>query len=804
MPTPVHEIRVFMASPGDLGDEREALRGVERRINAAFRGRGLRISVSGWEEVQPELGRPQALINPLVNECEVFIGLLNLRWGSATGTHDSGFAEEFDLALARREHGDEPAIGMFFRVIDEDRLEDKGPQLLAVLAFQERVRQEHLALYKTFETVDQLSFEVFDFLTQIALRVLGEVEEEPKTADSGSRGTDREDIERASLESAGPDEPDPYEEPTKTGDPQSDLDSAQRQIVAALTDFTGLYSGVRVSEETRDRVTLVGSAFAVDDCTLGTHHVNRLFRGRDALQLTLGEFQTWLRTYFLNVSGYTPGDRTVPIWGVVEDFDSGFLEQLGVLVHDRDTAVARGVLRTLTRHKIRVEALWGEGTPDSRPDREPALDDLASGWASLFAKFAGIDAAMNHLVALATVNDISLLNALADSDKLGEPSQNLVRAFIALLQGDMTDVRRLAPPKYSSTDTEALRSLLVEAMPRLTREQCEDMLGSHPSLAAAAARELVQDSELSEAQLKAIIGLDDPTVSAAMVARASEDSEWAYTVIRLLRGLNAFSHADLIARLLAASVPLAGLEALALEEEYDVSYWTAATIKDPDRAVAASREILDGHSSAFVARAEELKGDHPSLASYVLEAAAAAACKALASATEFDGLDVVRVVKELRKDRSGSREAALQALVLMATRGERDPTISMPDLGDLSVLDHQWARFEKDLIVSSPLIPLIAPMWRLSTIGELRSSAAAWALRQPSSSDEELEETLYDDDSDLRMVALEELLTRWHKDRLEALLGRYDQQGRPYWYNIIATLDEHLYGLASGKPIAVD
>ena len=136
MSTHVRELRVFMASPGDLDDERESLRNVERRINAMFRERGVRVSLAGWEEVQPEAGRPQALINPLVHECEIFIGLLSMRWGSATGTYSSGFEEEFEIALARRTQNDEtPAIGMFFKTIDPERLADKGTQLTAVLAF---------------------------------------------------------------------------------------------------------------------------------------------------------------------------------------------------------------------------------------------------------------------------------------------------------------------------------------------------------------------------------------------------------------------------------------------------------------------------------------------------------------------------------------------------------------------------------------------------------------------------------------------------------------------------------------------
>ncbi len=146
----LRELRVFMASPGDLTDERDALRNLERRLNAMFRGRGVCVSIEGWEEVQPDAGAPQELINPLVHDCDVFVGLLNARWGTPTDNDSSGFSEEFNIALKRRKEGGYTlAIGMYFRDIDPERLRDKGPQLQSVLAFKERVETERLVLHKS-------------------------------------------------------------------------------------------------------------------------------------------------------------------------------------------------------------------------------------------------------------------------------------------------------------------------------------------------------------------------------------------------------------------------------------------------------------------------------------------------------------------------------------------------------------------------------------------------------------------------------------------------------------------------------
>ena len=324
MSTHVRELRVFMASPGDLDDERESLRNVERRINAMFRERGVRVSLAGWEEVQPEAGRPQALINPLVHECEIFIGLLSMRWGSATGTYSSGFEEEFEIALARRTQNDEtPAIGMFFKTIDPERLADKGPQLTAVLAFQDRVRRERLALYRTFNSADQLALEIFEFLAPYAMRLADELTAGVETG-TAATGSVPNSVEPAGVESSEGAERHASEGAGTTNMELRGLDSAQRQITDALQAFAEMFTDSKpLAPTVRDRVTLVGTAFAKDQRFLGAHHVNRLYKQRANLDLTLGEARAWYRTYLANVGSTDREGRTVPIWGVFDVHNDG-------------------------------------------------------------------------------------------------------------------------------------------------------------------------------------------------------------------------------------------------------------------------------------------------------------------------------------------------------------------------------------------------------------------------------------------------------------------------------------------------
>lgn len=161
-------LTVFVASPGDVADERHALGAVVARINRmTAREWGWEIDLRGWEDTLPGYARPQSLINPDVEQCDVFIGLLWKRWGSPTGSYSSGFEEEFRLAQQRRSHSAEPEILMYFRDIAQSEISDPGPQLERVLAFRQEVMSTRQLLYKSYADAAVFEVMVFDHLTKI-------------------------------------------------------------------------------------------------------------------------------------------------------------------------------------------------------------------------------------------------------------------------------------------------------------------------------------------------------------------------------------------------------------------------------------------------------------------------------------------------------------------------------------------------------------------------------------------------------------------------------------------------------------
>ncbi len=88
--------KVFIASPGDIETEREIVRKVcgELSKNPLYKKKlGIVLDAVGWEEVFPQAGRSQKIINRLVKDCDLFICIFHKRFGSPTGKEKSGTLE---------------------------------------------------------------------------------------------------------------------------------------------------------------------------------------------------------------------------------------------------------------------------------------------------------------------------------------------------------------------------------------------------------------------------------------------------------------------------------------------------------------------------------------------------------------------------------------------------------------------------------------------------------------------------------------------------------------------------------------
>jgi hypothetical protein len=114
-------LRVFLASAGDLTEERDALARLVRDINdvLAYLAPESRLSLEliRYEtHSYPDIGQAQEVINRQIPiDYDIFIGAMWRRCGTRTATSPSGTIEEFRRACEKRSHGGHlPRIMFYF------------------------------------------------------------------------------------------------------------------------------------------------------------------------------------------------------------------------------------------------------------------------------------------------------------------------------------------------------------------------------------------------------------------------------------------------------------------------------------------------------------------------------------------------------------------------------------------------------------------------------------------------------------------------------------------------------------------
>jgi tetratricopeptide (TPR) repeat protein len=150
-------IRVFIATPGGLEDERRCFRNAVEEVNREAYERGIAFIPVGWELTTAGLGRPQEQINEEVRRSDYLVLLLHDRWGtppSSDGGYTSGTEEEYNVARECASDASRPMlnIAVLFKGVEPRQLSDPGEQLKQVLAFKQRLEEERGLLYKTFDS----------------------------------------------------------------------------------------------------------------------------------------------------------------------------------------------------------------------------------------------------------------------------------------------------------------------------------------------------------------------------------------------------------------------------------------------------------------------------------------------------------------------------------------------------------------------------------------------------------------------------------------------------------------------------
>ncbi|MDX6601116.1 MAG: hypothetical protein QOF13_318 [Solirubrobacterales bacterium] len=164
-------IRVFIATPGGLDQERQVFRGAVEEVNRDACERGFVFIPVGWEFAPAGLGRPQEQINEEVRRCDYLVLLLHDRWGtppSDDGEFTSGTEEEYNIARECASSEELPMrnIAVLFKGVDTRQLSDPGEQLKKVLSFRQRLEEERGLLYKTFDSTSEFESELRGLLVR--------------------------------------------------------------------------------------------------------------------------------------------------------------------------------------------------------------------------------------------------------------------------------------------------------------------------------------------------------------------------------------------------------------------------------------------------------------------------------------------------------------------------------------------------------------------------------------------------------------------------------------------------------------
>lgn len=140
MPEQVTRLRVFVASPSDVADERDRLaREIERLNRTLGQDAKVVLELVRWEtHTWPGFGEDaQAVINEQIAPYDIFVGIMWRRLGSRTGRSPSGTVEEFERAYELWKTHRRPHIMFYFnRAPFEPSNEEARSQADAVRAFK--------------------------------------------------------------------------------------------------------------------------------------------------------------------------------------------------------------------------------------------------------------------------------------------------------------------------------------------------------------------------------------------------------------------------------------------------------------------------------------------------------------------------------------------------------------------------------------------------------------------------------------------------------------------------------------------
>lgn len=155
-------LRIFLATPGDLTDERAAVRACVKERNALREaGSNVTYEVVEWDQVRGTARRPQEAINELVAESHFMVVLFKSEWGSSPGSpwgYTSGTEEELFTGLLELGQPEQPMRDVWVGFVEGP------PPNERIDALRRQMIGHHPMMFESISDIRDLKQRLFDRL----------------------------------------------------------------------------------------------------------------------------------------------------------------------------------------------------------------------------------------------------------------------------------------------------------------------------------------------------------------------------------------------------------------------------------------------------------------------------------------------------------------------------------------------------------------------------------------------------------------------------------------------------------------
>jgi len=783
-------IIAFIASPGDVADERRVAREVVDELNDSLRAINWQIDLLGWEDTLPGAARPQELINKDVDACHLFIGILWRRWGQPTGEYSSGFEEEFERARKRRKESNPPEIWLSFKQVDSELLKDPGEQLKRVVAFRQTQIELREVLFKEFTDLEDWRAKLRNWLLQYVLGQFNQSQEAAQTEENVSAP----------------------QRPTTEGPDLSTLteDSAVRPAYVQLADiFKALSDKLPTSgdnSETKSvidlekaaRLNLFSTALISSLYThevLDSHLTNYLYLKKEQLEAIKIERDLLFRTIISDQAHVLPG------WYWFRDLEQEEIESVlfQTAVLDNEAEIRTQALRILKDARI-------------KPTKEATKKFIRY---SLTDKEDGVRlASLQYFGSYGDTDDLMAIQPLLmNENSLVRDGAQLARFRIVARRNINEAFAGLVTPDVSANLTEAFSEFDIESREIENESLTAALSHTNVSIKLFALKELSRRGAISTDNLKQLISHSSKQVKEAAyveLVKREENVDFdqlsealpdeknirsffygsSYPSIEpsptLLAFYGRFTFDELLSKLdyHSANTPLV-LKALGQYHFNRISDLIRTNLADDFESLGS--QAIERIRVQYSEHADDVIGAFKGLERFIKDGLISAALASLAANGEPTDVELAR--KYLNSSEDYVRFEAIRIIERFGDASDVEPLLNIfrSSYGNL-----KKAAF-KAAIKLSPGINGAA-----GTVLESEDPTfVEMAIRAIWNEDKEvvaplLEPLLYDENAEIRTTILRYIIEKYSKEEMVQLLQKYAGETR-YYYNVVCWIDRTLY-----------